>query len=47
MLCVFISNDAYQKVGTRIEHAVKILLYGCSISVGEEITIRIIHPPYA
>jgi hypothetical protein len=47
MLCAFISKDYYQKVGALVEHAVKVLLCGCSVPVGEDMVIRAIHPPYA
>jgi hypothetical protein len=40
-------KDAYQKVGALVEYAVKVLLCGCSVPVGEDMTIRAIHPPYA
>jgi hypothetical protein len=40
-----ISKDAYQKVGALIEHAVNVLLYGCSVLVGEDMAIQAIHPP--
>jgi hypothetical protein len=42
-----ISNDAYQKVWTLVEHTVKVLLCGCSVPIGEDMTIQTIHPPYA
>jgi hypothetical protein len=46
MLYAFISKYAYQKVGTLIEHTVKVLLCGCSVPVSEDMTIRTIHHLY-
>jgi hypothetical protein len=46
ILCVFISNDAYQKVGAHVEHMVKVLLCCCSVPVHEDMTIQTIDPPY-
>jgi hypothetical protein len=40
-----ISNDAYRKVGALVEHAVKVILCGCSVIVGEDMAIQAIHPP--
>jgi hypothetical protein len=40
-----ISMDAYQKVGSHVEHAVKVILCDCSVTVGEDMTIRAIQPP--
>jgi hypothetical protein len=40
-----ISKDAYRKVGAHVEHVVKVILYGCSVTVGEDMAIRAIHPP--
>jgi hypothetical protein len=37
--------DTYRKVGALIEHAVKVLLCGCSVPICEDIAIRAIHPP--
>jgi hypothetical protein len=42
-----ISKDAYRKVGALIEHAVKVILCGCSVTVGEDMAIRAIHSPSA
>jgi hypothetical protein len=42
-----ISKDAYQKEGALVEHVVKVLLYSCSVPVGEDMAIRAIHPPFA
>jgi hypothetical protein len=41
-----ISKDAYRKVGILVEHTVKVLLCGCSVPVGEDMTNRTIHPSY-
>jgi hypothetical protein len=43
----FCHKDAYRKVGALIEHEVKVILCGCSITVGEDMAIRAIHPPGA
>jgi hypothetical protein len=40
-----ISIDVYQKVGTHVEHAVKVLLCGCSVPVGEDMPTQAIHTP--
>jgi hypothetical protein len=42
-----ISKDAHRKVGALVEHAVKVILCGCSVIVGEDMAIRAIHPPDA
>jgi hypothetical protein len=42
-----ISKDAYRKVGALVEHMVKVILCGCSVTVGEDMTIWAIHPPGA
>jgi hypothetical protein len=39
-----ISKDDYQKVGALVEHAVKVILCGCSVTVGEDMAIWAIHP---
>jgi hypothetical protein len=38
------SKDAYRKVGALIEHAVNVILYGCSVTVGEDMAIQAIYP---
>jgi hypothetical protein len=40
-----ISKDAYQKVWALVGHVVKVILCGCSVTVGEDMAIRVIHPP--
>jgi hypothetical protein len=42
-----ISKDAYRKVGPLVEHAVKVILCGCSVTVGGDMAIQAIHPPGA
>jgi hypothetical protein len=40
MLCTFILKYAYRKVEALVKHAMKVLLCGCSVPVGEDMTIR-------
>jgi hypothetical protein len=40
-----ISKDAYRKVGALVEHVVKVILFGCSVTVSEDMTNQAIHPP--
>jgi hypothetical protein len=42
-----ISKDDYQKVRALVEHAVKVILCGCSVTVDEDLAIQAIHPPGA
>jgi hypothetical protein len=37
--------DTYRKVGTLVEHAVNVLLCGCSVPIGKDMAIWVIHPP--
>jgi hypothetical protein len=41
-----ISKDAYRKVGALVEHAMKVLMCGCSVLVGNDMAIWAIHSPY-
>jgi hypothetical protein len=38
--------DTSRKIWALVEHAVKVLLCGCLVLVGDDMAIQAIHPPY-